>query len=503
MFKFLNEEEGKLNTSVNKDIDPVAVALELGAGMEELNAELIRVDVLNKAATGLEKTIDLDNQIAANNLANRGTVSYGIEALEVTAIFLGVDMDIDNVAAGLEDNDQEGAADKKEGFLAKIKKAATDAWDKIIAIVKKIINKVKEFFSSKAISETAEKAEKAGEKVSEKLGGDSKKPSCKEEDVKKEKEAIVRQAPGYIYLKGMKSVDDVRNAINMYLDNETVSSLEEMEKYLSKDIITTINVVNEVVKNAESKGDETAMYKKVEKLGEDLFNNFQPGKIKQNKLRQELAKKFEDDIIKEAGLDKDKEDLDYNIIITSESTNKGKLALGYTIYYKNKKEFETFKEVMSEVKNVNSALKNLESLIGKIKVKSGTATVNVSKDELLKKVEPFTGKDIIDLSKELEDMKKRGDGVFKNMEEKVNKIEKEIKKAADELKKMDKVETKNGVDNSKLVGSVLRNYINSLLTASSKVVKDAAATGTTKLKVLSDNVVNLTSKCAGGEPSQL
>ena len=515
--KFITNLDLDQTSCAKNDMDPVALAFEIGQGIEELTVENIRLGALNNAAKALEASIDLDNQIAAAGAANRGTVTYGVEALEMTAIFLGANSNFDDIAAGLEDNDQEGAAEKKEGFLEKIKNAAIEAWNKIIKIIKDIIDKVKSFFGSKATEKVVEKAKEVSKEVTEKLGSDSKKPECDEDKVETEKKNIVKQAPGYIYLKGMESTDDIREAINMYLDDETVSTLEEMKNYFSKNMAASIDALSELTQEIKNGKTLNSFNKELLDIGKNLVKNLQPEKLKQNKLREELAKKFETEILKDAGLYKDKNDLDYKIIISGDKLDtNGNLELSYIIFTKNKYVYKEYEKHIDELKSYKDLANAINGLMKKITSMNGKYTTSVNETELMKKVKPITGKDIEDLADEIEKMEKRGETAFKNFESIVNELEKEINKNKDKIKQLNFVvntikpassgiltTSKTSSGGIKItLGDNISAYISRLLNATSDIIKTAAQNSSTKLNSLTTNVLNLTTKCLG-EPKSL
>ena len=442
MFKFLNDE-GQLKTTVNKDIDPVVAALELGAGIEELNTEAIRLDILTKAETALERTIDLDNQIAANNLANRGTVSYGIEALEVTAIFLGVDMDMDSVAAGLEDNDQEGAAEKKEGFLAKIKAASKAAFEKIMSIIEKIIDKIKAFFQSKNVEKVSEEIEKSSAEVEKLTGSPNKAPDCSNDNDKvvRIKEDIIRTLGIFGEHIKIESTKDFGELIDLTLDKgikDYLKSISEMvdEKKVD-DIISLANEANNL--NVSNKD----YNKVVKKLVEDALEIVKKIKLpaaKQHPIIEKIKSEFKDEILRNAGIKGSgvKDEYEYSILFyghnTTTSNDRTTLSLHFVVAYKNMTAIGNTEKLTEIFKSARSKGNAVGNILNNVNVRNVTVQVNDFRPrKYIDHVKPFSSEELRKLAKAVREFNEQSNDFYIDVKREFGKFRDQAHKAMKKL----------------------------------------------------------------------
>jgi len=505
MFKFMDTDLVQGACCGNNGIDPVIAVAEIGEGIEELNIELVKADILAKADKSLSKSIALDEAIAANGLANRGTVSYGIEALEMTATFLGVNnIDFDEMSAGIEDNDQEAPAEKKKGFLDKIKGAAIAAYNKIVKIIKDIIEKVKGFFGGKAIEKKSEELKEKAEKIVEKSEDEGKSaPKCDESKVEPEKLRIARLAPGYIYLHGLSKIDDVKEAMMMYVDEETVENVKGIADYAKKGLGTAATAYKGLI---NSMSNTVKLQKELLNLGKDVFENVTPKEYKQGKLKEELAKKFEKDILDNSNVDSKTED--FKILINGDGINNNNvMTISYTIIHKSKGAYGVYEKALSDIKGVSDANSAFNTLVNSISFTTGTLDTRVNEHELIKHIEPFSGKDIVDLADDFEKLGRKAGIVFNNIGQNTQEIMKETGRVINEVQNLDAtINSQHGggrQGTTITIGNTLSTFIRSIVIATSAKVRTASRSGTSNLIALATAVLELTNKCTGGEPTKL
>ena len=487
-YKFLQDEPVS-RTEERNDLNPTVIALELGEGIEELNTELIKMDVLNKAAISLDKSIELDNQIAVSGVANKGTVSYGIEALEATAIFLGVDnINFDELAAGLEDNDQEGAADKKKDFLAKVKDAARKTWNAIIEFIKKIISKVKEFFQSKAIEEGKKELAGAAKEVEKAVGAENKKPECKSKKLAEtEKVAIAGLFPVYINEVGLKTSKDFADIVDYLSDKGPIEALEAYKNSLSKDTVEVVKVLKELAKGNNKEASQIKT--NLSKISLDFIKNFKIVKVKQHPAKEKIIKEYEEEILEAAGMKDNKGDYEYTVIFTGDSVDKktGDVSIKATILAKNTKQVEIFEKAL-ETADTEAAITKAVSKMSSILVKKDvTVKTKLQVSKIAEKVEPFSAAELKDLETKLDNFKKQAKAFLDNVEKETEEIRKSVEKIAGDLKDLEGI------------GSSVEAFITNALNTAATVVRtgtDDTIKPVTKLLRL---VIRLTKNCAEGK----
>ena len=485
MLNFL-EPEIKSEAKVNNDYDPVEIVYEIGEGVEELNTELIRADILTKAVLSLEKSIDLDEQIEANNLANRATVSYGIEALDITATFLGYPVDVESIAAGIEDNDQEKPAEEKKSLLEKIKKAAKTTWKRIIEFLEEIINKVKEFFQSKAVENAENKLEKAADSVKKALNGDNKKPECKDKNkAETHKEAVARLFPGFVYANGIKSDRDFITLLECLTDIGPLEALKELVDNLDKDTLEVVKVLKEVGKsNKEIK-------EKVAKIGLDYIRKFKITKFKQHKVKEELIKKFDKDIMEmvEKKLNGVKADeLEHATLFKEAKIKDGKLELSVVVFYKNKHAESVISKALETVEDDKAVSKFLDKMKETLGYENISILTDIKLSEIAKNIEPFSAKELETVKEELANFKNKGGKYLKDIEERNNKLKEGINKVADMLKELDDKNTDK-----------LTTFITKMIMTASDIVKTESGKVIRPITGVITAIIKLTENCAVAE----
>ena len=442
MFKFLNDGSSSTN-NLNKDIDPVISALELGAGIEELNTEAIKLDVLTKAEEALEKTIDLDNQIATHNLANRATVSYGIEALEVTAIFLGADINTEELAAGLEDNDQEGVAKQKEGFLEKIKNAAKNAFEKIMNLIEKIIEKVKSFFQSKNVEKVSEELEQGSEEVERTTGSPNKAPDCSDD------ENVIRIKKGIIEVLGitgehikLKSTKDFGELIDIAIDKGIKDYLKSIsEMFDEKKIDEIIGIIKEANNLNTTNKDANKITKELLRKMAEVVKGVKIPSAKQHPITEKIKSEFKDKVLKEAGIKGPgiKDEFEYSILLYGQSTiknkDKVKIQLHFIVVSKNITAINNVEQLESIVKSNVAKGSGLASILDKISIKNVTIDVDdFSPRKYLSHIEPFSAEELRKLSKAVKEFNEQSNDFYEEVRRDFGKFRDQAHKV---MKKME------------------------------------------------------------------
>ena len=509
---FLGMVNDNIGSKTDESLNPVALAIEIGEGTEELNAELIRSNVLMNAANALEKSIELDNQIVASGEASRGTVAYGAESLEMTANFLGVQsMDFESITAGLEDNDQEGATEKKKGFLEKIRNAAVRAWRAIVDFVNKLVKKVVAFFQSKAAEQTAEKIEKTGEEVTKAQGSGDKKPKCEDKKTAdEEKEKIARKAPLFIYENGLKSVKDVDKLADAILDKRQLKSLESVKDVINN---STTNLLNSyaTINSILDKDDASKVAKDVEAEIMKTANSLKLPKIEHPDYIEKIIKEHKDDIIENLKVIDIKDatkfiafkdflkefKVNYEIIFDKAAVDaNGNVTAKFVVIYKNE---DTAKVISAVVDKINKAdsdndisetgkkniLKAIDAMYGAFTSSDIDLKINVK--DITKKIEPFSGNELIELSKKVLSWKNTGKDYVGIIEKEAEKVKDSVDKA---IKKIENVDGLKGY----------YNLVNKLLTTFSTNVSERTKSAIELVTTIGAYIANLSKACGAKIP---
>ncbi len=433
------------------DIDPAIVALEIGAGLNDLNMEMVKLEMLGRAEEALAESIDLDEQIAAQGVANKATVTYGIESLAITATFLGVDIPVEEVAAGIEDNDQEGAASTKKGFLDKVVEGIKKVIKKIIEFVKKLVDKVKSFFESKQLENVAKKAEETAEKLEEKGVTEVKDCNLDDEDVEKAFFKVVKEVPEYLYAGGkLESIPDVEKMVNWYVDKEVVNFYKKL---------------HEMIKNFNPKGAMGDLLKAL-KEAETGCNNNTEEKCKKN---SEVSKQFKDLVAKTIKLAKDldvkftginkfvvdelngkagkrlaklekQNGIKYKSIlipgsttITADDKNRDeiKLRIQGTLYH-IPSDIDAVAEEFENKKFSKEAVEKLLKLI-KWQTEAIDKEFTISTEKLYKNVKPLSVKELMDYSKVTEFYREQASSIATDIKNISDKVKAEIEDIEEKL----------------------------------------------------------------------
>ena len=469
------------------DTDPALLLLEIAEGNEELNTELFRGEFIRRADEALTKSIELDGQIMANGLASKGTVAYGIEALDITATFLGVNYDGDTVAAGIEDDDQETPKEEKKGFLSKVRDAASHVWETIIGVINKIITKVTEFFSSKAIEQAEKELDTAADKVEKETGSEDAKPKCDEKNLEKHAVKVAKKAPLFVKEHGIKSAKDLNELFDFILDKESAKSIQQFGKILSSDFKDYINDLNDAISNSKNGSkDEKKLKDDLKKAGLTFLHEYKINEFKQHPLKEKIIKEHEKDIIKKAKL-KNVKEVEYNILYISSDLEEKKgdksyIKLECLVVYKNISAMKRLDKLDVKPKNISSYVNLINSIVGNETV---TIKIPFKASEIAKMIEPMS-------SKELKQIKEDASRVKKLVKSDGDEIKKITTKAKDSVKKM---ETKLKALGD--VGANMYTIVNDITSAISKKTKSTISNAPGVFKNIVNAEINLATKCEG------
>lgn len=511
MLNFLQTEgQNEEAFKATNDLNPAGIIADIGAGFEELNTELIKYDVLAKAELALDKSIALDDQIAAQGVANKGTVAYGIEALEMTAIFLGAPIDVEAIAAGTEDNDQETPKEEKKGFLTKVKEAASNAWKKIKEIVEKIINKVKQFFSGKAAEKAKEELDSAADQVEKEVGSADKKPEkCNEKMKKNSALGIVKVDPVFMANNGIKTSKDFNVFLDYVTDQGPVKTAEEFGKLLSKDYVKWIEDLGSVlddVKKATKRptwqaavkaifttGDAVSEVTKLTNVlsneGVKFLKELKIPQIKMHPAKEKIVKEHEAEIIKAAGL-KDVKDLEYTILYTGStiaSKNKN-IFIDFVIIYKDKDLIKRFENLISQTTNMQTFERAVNMLNNALGVKTGKAPTKVNVDACIKNIEPFSSKELREI----------GEVVSKELPSRANEIANKLDAVLNKANS-DAAKLQTPLNNLGQIGTNVFNFIQSVLNYIAMISRGYATSTTGIFTQLVNAESRLSKDCVKGD----
>ena len=440
------------------DEDPAVLLLDIAEGNEELNTEFFRYDIISKADKALTKSIELDTQIEANGIASKGTVAYGIEALEMTAIFLGVNYDAETVAAGIEDDDQETPKEEKKGFLAKVKDAASRVWKTIMEIVQKIINKVKDFFSSKAVEKAEKDLDEAAEKIEKETGSADTKPKCTDKAKEGYALTIANVEPVFVKENGIKSSKDLNELFNFILDKDTFKNIELFSKILSsnfkqyvKDLSDILAIAQKSTKKSSIKDALQAIFATGDKVSEvtrlrdslqkasiDFIKSFEIKEFKQHPIKEKIIKDNKERILKIAKLSRI-ENLEYSMLYTGATLGKTKgkkrdyFEMNVLILYKDKGALNRIEELSKKVENVDTVKKIIDTVGDVLGVKTVHVPIEVKASDIAKMIEPMSSKELREIRQDLGDISTHVTSTGGDIEKVIDKNTRLINSMQDDL----------------------------------------------------------------------
>ena len=489
------------------DEDPAVLLLDIAAGNEELNTEFFRHDIISKAETALTKSIDLDTQIEANGIVSKGTVAYGIEALDMAATFLGVDFNAEAVAAGIEDDDQESPKEEKKGFLAKVRDAASKVWQSIMEIIHKITNKVKDFFSSKAVEKAEKDLDEAAEKVEKETGSADAKPKCRENQLERHALAIAGVEPAFVLENGIKSSKDFNTLFDFVLDKEAFKNIQQFGKVLSKDFKQYIDDLNTILSDARKRtkkstirdaiqaifatGDgvkeTTKIRNTIQKAGVDFIKSFTIKDFKQHPLKEKLIKDNEKNIIKTAKLSTIS-GLEYNILYTGASlqrTGKGKhyIQMDTIVVYKDNSAIQRFENAANNMNNMQSFESALHILNTAVGVKIVKTPIMVKPSEFVKMVEPMSSKELREIRHDLADLPAYVTKAAEDIDSVINTSTKEVHNL------------QNDLNNLGTIGNSIYTVINGIATAIAAEARGSINGAPNLFTRLVNAEINFSSRC--------